>query len=133
MRQKGTPNTQQTGSHHCFRTCDSSLLASVREREPRLQGIFHGLKLSFGQSMRDSAPFSELVLLRKLILFSVCMTGHQAFSVFALDGDYQAFTWMIAPVSVCSHDPQGNSRPVRVETIWPDNSQTSWFALANST
>ena len=64
--------------------------------------------------MRDSAPFSELVLLREFILFSVCMAGHEAFSVFTLDGDYQALTWMIAPVSVCSRDPQGNLRPVRV-------------------
>ena len=82
--------------------------------------------------MRDSAPFSELVLLRGFN-FLVCMAGHTAFSGFTLEGEYQAFTWMIAPVSVCSDDPQGNSRPVRMETMWPNDSQISWFALDNLT
>ena len=41
--------------------------------EPLIYGTFHGLKPGFAMGYSDS--FSELVLLQRFILFSVCIGG----------------------------------------------------------
>ena len=44
-------------------------------KEPLIQGMFHGLKPGFGQSIGQPNPFSKLLLLRGFILFSLCIGG----------------------------------------------------------
>lgn len=44
-------------------------------KEPLIQGMFHGLKPGFGQSIGQPNPFSKHLLLRGFILFSLCIGG----------------------------------------------------------